>query len=79
MTVERNRLTIPDEICILYYVLCDNNKYLISVTCNISNASETDLTNGKRVKSILKSSFEFLIDNHMIPLKEKKMTSPKNF
>ena len=52
---------------------------IISVTCNISNVLETDQTNEKQVKSILKSSFEFLIDNHMILFKEKKMTSPKNF
>ena len=30
------------------------------------------------MKSILKSSFEFLIHNHMIPFKEKKMTSPND-
>ena len=52
---------------------------IISVTCNISNVLETDQTNEKQVKSILKSSFEFLIDNQMILFKEKKMTSPKNF
>ena len=39
-------------------------------------ASETDQTTVKEAKSILKSSFEFLMGNDMIPFKEKKMTSP---
>ena len=72
--IERNWLTIPDEIW-----LWDKNKYSISVTGNISNVSETDQTNKKQVKSILKSSFEFLIDNHMIPFTEKKITSTNKF
>ena len=33
----------------------------------------------KQVQSILKSLFEFLIDNHMISFKEKKMTGPNKF
>ena len=45
----------------------------MSVTYNISNVSETDQTNEKQVKSILKSTFESLIDNHMMSLKEKKI------
>ena len=49
------------------------------MTCIISNASEADQTNEKQVKSILKSSFEFLMDNHMVPFKDKKMTSPTKF
>ena len=49
------------------------------MTGNISNVSETDQTNKKQVKSILKPSFEFLIDNHMILFTEKKITSPNKF
>ena len=49
------------------------------MTGNISNVSETDQTNKKQVNSILKPSFEFLIDNHMIPFTEKKITSPNKF
>ena len=71
---ERNWLTIPNKIW-----LWDKNKYSISVTGNISNVSETDQTNKKQAKSILKPSFEFLIDNHMILFTEKKITSPNKF
>ena len=72
--IERNWLTIPNEIW-----LWDKNKYSISVTGNISNVSETDQTNKKQAKSILKPSLEFLIDNHMILFTEKKITSPNKF
>ena len=45
------------------------------MTYNISNASETDQTNEKQVKSVLKLAFDF-----SIPFKvRKKMISLNNF